>query len=114
MQLKNSFSSETRELFVWNYECWICGMNKQDAAHHIKGRSSASPLNFCPLHNTVCHIGNGKLATFDVQTQLLKKTFEFLKKNKYELVAEDKRFIKKNIRHYAQFLPNTYVKGLIK
>jgi hypothetical protein len=114
MQLKNNFSDETREIFVWTYECWVCGMNRQDAAHHILGRISASPLNFAPVHNTRCHIGNGNLSTFVMQNQLLKKTFDFLQRRKYLLTAEDKKFIKNNIRHYATFLTQSDIKRLIK
>ncbi len=59
MQLKNDFSTETRNIFAWNYTCWWCGRNHANALHHIKGRSSNSPLNACPINNNSCHIGNG-------------------------------------------------------
>lgn len=104
MILKNSFTSETRELFMWNYECWICQMNNWDAAHHILGRISNSPLNFCPLHNTDCHIGNGTLSTFDVQKKMLAKTYQFLMSSGYILTDYDKIFISKNKKYYKNII----------
>lgn len=114
VQLNNPFSDETRELFVWNYACWICGMNGIDAAHHILGRRFSSSLNFCPIHNTVCHLNNGSLNRFEVQAKLLKKTLDFLQNIQYELVDEDKEFIRKNVRHYEQFLSKTDIKRLTR
>ena len=93
MILKNPFSPETRELFIWNYDCWICNMNNWDSGHHILGRISASPLNFCPIHNQKCHLKNGKLSTFEVRKELLAKTYEYLKKSGYILTDEDRLFI---------------------
>lgn len=104
MILKNSFTPETRELFMWNYECWICQMNNWDAAHHILGRVSASPLNFCPLHNSVCHLSNGKLSTFVVRKQLLKKTYDFLISSGYLLTDADKLFILTNKVYYKNII----------
>ena len=112
MRLRNEFTQETKELFVWNYECWICKMNHWNAFHHIKGRSSDSPLNACPINNEVCHIGNGKLATFDMQTELLKKTFDYLVKIQYELTDEDKRFIRTNKKHYEKFLSKQTLRNI--
>jgi|SRR3989304_61987 len=100
MILKNSFSPETRELFIWKYDCDWCQLNSWDAGHHILGRISASPLNFCTLHNQKCHIGNGKLATFEVQKKLLAKTYEYLKKSGYVLTNEDQSFVLKNKKYY--------------
>jgi len=112
MRLRNDFTSETRELFTWNYECWWCGQNHWNAFHHIKGRSSSSPLNACPINNEVCHIGNGKLATFDVQTTLLKKTFEYLVKINYSITDDDKKFIKSNKQHYEKFLSKQTLRNI--
>jgi len=114
MQLKNDFSTETRNIFAWNYTCWWCGRNHANALHHIKGRSSNSPLNACPINNNSCHIGNGKLATFEVQTKLLEKTFNYLMSVKYSLTAEDKQFIKINRLHYEQFISKQHINKLTK
>ena len=75
--LKNRFSSETRHVWLYWYDCLICGMNQIDTLHHIVSPSSRlyvdgdhneSVLNSCPIHNMKhpsaggeipnCHIGN--------------------------------------------------------
>jgi hypothetical protein len=98
--LKNSFSEETRELFTWNEECWVCSENGWDCIHHILGRVSDSPLNCAPIHNFRCHIGNGKLATFAMKSKLLKKTLKYLLQKGYVLTEKDKAFKKKYFRYY--------------
>ena len=104
MRLKNPFKAETRELFIWNYDCWICDMNGWDSGHHILGRISSSPLNFCPIHNQKCHLGNGKLVTFEVRKKLLKKTYEYLKKSRYDFTSKDRSFIAKNKKYYKDII----------
>ena len=98
--LKNNFTEETKELFTWNEECWVCPENGWDCLHHILGRVSNSPLNAAPIHNFKCHIGNGKLARFEVKKKLLKKTFKYLMTKEYVLTEKDKKFKKKNERYY--------------
>jgi len=100
MILKNSFSPETREIWIWWYSCFYCGKNQWDCLHHILGRASSSILNSAPLHNDVCHLNNGKLATFDIRKKLLKKTLEFLKKNKYVLTDDDIQFMQQYKKYY--------------
>ena len=100
VKLKNAFSEETRELFAFNYKCFWCGQNHYNCLHHILGRISNSPLNACPLGNFECHIGNGKLATFDAKRKLLKKTEEYLNDQEYVLTKEDKEFKKKYNKYY--------------
>ena len=100
MKLTNNFSDETRELFIWNNECWWCGTNKPDALHHIVGRKSDRPLNAAPIHNFKCHIGNGKLDTFKNKNKLLNKTLIYLKQNGYKLTTEDKKFMEKHKKLY--------------
>lgn len=104
MILKNSFSPETRELFIWLYECAWCNQNRWDAGHHILGRISNSPLNFCPIHNQKCHIGNGFLSRFEVKKKLLSQTYEYLKRTGYVLTDEDELFISKNKRYYKDII----------
>ena len=106
MDLQYPFSDDTRDLFFWNQLCFWCGMNKWTDLHHILGRVSNSPLNACPIHNQRCHIGNGKLGTFEVQCKLLAKTFLFLSTQGYRLTINDKMFIRRFKNHYKQFLPN--------
>lgn len=112
MQLQNSFTEHSKALFIWHYACMWCGQSKWSDLHHILGRCSASILNASTLHNNVCHIGNGKLATFEVQSLLLKKTFDFLQKQKYVLTVEDIEFINKHKKHYATFLPAKHIKHI--
>jgi len=100
MKLRNNFSTEDRELWIWWYTCFYCGKNQWNCLHHILGRSSSSILNSAPLHNIGCHIGNGKLATFEVQKKLLKKTYEYLMSNGYSLTEDDTMFIQKNKKYY--------------
>src|SRR3990172_7761007 len=95
MQL--DFTQQTRELFQWNYECFVCGRNGQDVLHHILGRESNSPLNSCPVHNFSCHLENsGQLNTDKMKGKLLRKTRQFLVDNNYKLTKDDLNFIEKN------------------
>lgn len=100
MKLQNNFSEENRALFIWNYNCFWCGRSGCDALHHILGRISDSPLNACPIHNQICHIGNGDLSTFEVKKNLLQKTLKYLLKNEYILTAKDKKFKEENRKYY--------------
>lgn len=103
-RMQNEFTNETRELFRWNYECFICGKNNQDALHHILGRENNSPLNVCPIHNFSCHLENsGQLNTDKIKGKLLRKVRQFLVDNNYQLTEDDLRFIEKYDRLY-----NTY------
>lgn len=97
---KNNFINETRELFFWNEKCWSCGMNHFDCLHHILNRISNSPLNAAPINNIECHIGNGKLSTFEIQKKFLKKTLTYLLQTGYILTKNDKKFKKKYQRYY--------------
>jgi hypothetical protein len=101
MKLDNPFTDDTRRLFFYNYECFWCKQNGWDAAHHILGRVSNSPLNFCPIHNIKCHIGNYELDSFEAQSKLLKQTLRFLLADGYILTEEDKQFKKEYARFYT-------------
>lgn len=100
MKLKNNFTEETRELFVWNKKCWWCGMSHVNCLHHILGHVSNSPLNAAPINNFDCHIGNGKLSQFEVRKKLLKKTFVYLSDSGYILTKKDKTFKEKYSHYY--------------
>lgn len=100
MKLRNGFTEETRRLFMYNYSCFYCKQNGWDAGHHILGRVSNSPLNFCPIHNLKCHIGNGRLDGFEVQSKLLKLTKAYLEAENYRLTEQDREFLKKYSKYY--------------
>lgn len=89
----NEFTPETKELFTRTTKCWWCGRQHSNCLHHIMGRVSSSPLNACPLNNFDCHIGNGRLATFNVRSILLNKTMLYLMNIDYALKNEDIEFI---------------------
>jgi DNA-directed RNA polymerase subunit RPC12/RpoP len=115
--VNNDFTSQTRGLFSWNYECWICGRNTQDALHHILGRGHSSdlensPLNACPICNFNCHIGNGKLTDFEIRIKLLEKTFIFLVKNNYQLSKKDYLFIEKYSNYYDRVFKNLFTASI--
>lgn len=103
--LHNGFSSETRNLFLYNNECWECGTNKPDAGHHIVGRGlgdstlETSPLNFAPLHNQRCHIGRS--FTDEITGYYLVHTFHYLtEKCRYVPTDQDLAFKAKYQRLY--------------
>lgn len=105
--MSNEFSISTRQLFMDNYECWICKMNNWDCLHHIVGRAKSknncesSPLNAAPLHNYKCHIQiHGRLLKDDKIRYLLQKTYVYLTDRGYELTNLDKTFIKKYKKYY--------------
>jgi hypothetical protein len=103
MQLRNDFTTETKDLFAWCYQCFWCGQNGWDCFHHILGRVSNSPLNACPIHNMKCHIHNGELSKFSTEKMLLKRTLEYLLENNYELTQQDIDFMKSYSTHYDDF-----------
>jgi hypothetical protein len=98
--MRNEFSLATKELFFWNNECWECKMSHANCLHHILNRVSNSPLNAAPLNNFSCHIGNGKLSTFEIRKKLLNKTLLYLKENGYVLDSKDREFKEKYKNYY--------------
>ena len=100
MKLRNPFTDETRRLFMYDYACHWCGQNNWDAAHHILGRVSNSPLNFCLIHNITCHIGNYALDSFESRSKLLKQTLQYLIGEGYILTEEDIEFKNKYSQYY--------------
>lgn len=83
--LRNRFSEETRNQWIFWYGCMICGENRIDALHHIispsshlyvDGKHNESVLNSCPIHNMKCHIGNeSHLYKDETISHLLGKTY---------------------------------------
>lgn len=100
MFLKNAFSTETRELWFYYYNCNWCGQSGPDALHHILGRVSNSPYNSSPIHNLKCHIGNARLDSFENRSKLLVKTKEYLDSEGYRPTAQDLTFLSENSKYY--------------
>lgn len=104
IKLRNDFSEETRALFIYNFECWVCGKNTWNAGHHILGRGLGdsnlenSPLNFAPICNETCHLNKG----FNEEDKkiMLQKTIKWLFKQGYKLTKKDEKFIIKYYRYY--------------
>jgi len=103
--MKNNFSEETRALFIFRYDCDICGSNKNLELHHIKGRVSDSPCNASLLcHN--CHYKhhNKKPFTEEQKKQMLQKTFKWLCKIDYKFTRKDGEFFLKHKKYYSEFI----------
>lgn len=96
--------------FIFNKKCFYCGeyQNKLghgiDAFHHIMKRSSNSILNACPIHNEICHLGNGTIHQFDTRVMLLGRTMFYLINQGYKLTAKDEQFISDNTQYYNAVL----------
>jgi hypothetical protein len=122
--LSNRFSEETRHVWEYWYACLLCGMNQQDALHHIvspssrhyvEGKHNESVFNSCPIHNQThpsastmarqgiegygvtksCHIGNEAYLYSDEGIgTLLNATAEALKSLSYLPNANDRVFLR--------------------
>lgn len=91
------FSDNTRILFLDGSKCWKCGIGLaegQGELHHIwhRGRNKikSSPFNASLL----CHNCHEDITNKDNQ-MLMRKTFDYLKKQNYILTNIDNQFIKK-------------------
>ena len=107
MKLKNNFSQEDRNIYLDNYECWICSQNSVDALHHTMGRGGpgstveSSILNSSPVCNFKCHLQrHGFLMTKPQQMKLLHKTYSYLCRIGYNVTTHDKNFIEKYRNYY--------------
>ena len=97
--LLNPFSQDTKELFLYNYNCWECGKSSEGlSGHHILKRVSNSPLNLAPLC-PACH-AKGDIHWFSKRSKYLKKTLNYLKTIKYKLTNKDKLFLEKYKMYY--------------
>ncbi len=90
MNLRNPFSPETKNLYLWNHECWVCGCNQVAELHHIWGRVSSSAFNSAPVCRP-CH--DAMLMTQTVRVNLFKKTVHFLERQSYEILENDRKFL---------------------
>lgn len=95
MKLRNNFTEETRNLYLYRYDCDRCGSNVMLELHHIRGRCSNSPLNASILcHDCHGHVGHKK----EEEQILFAKNLQFLVREGYELTSEDLDFLTKNGR----------------
>jgi len=93
MQLRNPFSLNTRNLFLYVYSCFLCRRSDRGLElHHIVGRDSNSAFNACPLC-TVCHAIMKH--TQEEERELFFIVFKFLFTEKYKPDENDYSFLKK-------------------
>lgn len=94
MKLRNSFTNETRLLFIDAWFCFKCGKNQEIELHHIIGRDSNSPYNAIPLcHN--CH--EAVTHEDEEEARFMYKTYKFLTITDFEPAEEDKVFYKQHL-----------------
>lgn len=89
---KNPFGDEVRKHFLFEKNCWDCGINRNLELDHILGRVSDSILNAylnCrACHNAKSHRDDGKRLTramlfaLSEEIQFSKKDLKFYKKNR--------------------------------
>lgn len=98
MKLRNNFSNNTRNLFLYSYNCWICGRSDKGLElHHSLGRVSNSSLNaFCICMECHSHIGHSK----EEESKCLQTTMRWLLKQGYELTKKDIEFYNNNKNLY--------------
>lgn len=93
MYLSNPFSQQTRLLYLYRYDCDLCGRNGQGRGglqlHHIFGRVSSSPLNASLLCGE-CHSHMGH--SFEEQKKLLHINLKFLALSNYHSSSENQGF----------------------
>lgn len=93
--MRNEFSKETKQFFYISRYCMLCGrVDLPIELHHICWRISNSPLNCIRICKT-CHekIDHSK----DYERMLFIKTYNFLKKQKYNITNDDKQFLIDNL-----------------
>lgn len=107
MPLSNDFTEKTRSLWIFRYDCDICGCNRNLELHHILGRISNSPLNASLLCNS-CHYRNHSQQPFteEEKMMILQKTIKWLLKNNYQFSEKDNIFILNNKKYYDQSIIN--------
>jgi hypothetical protein len=115
LRKNKSFSDDTRNLFCYNYECFVCGKNNWDALHHINGgrfEEADSPLNACPINNYPCHIG--QVFNEEITVSFLSKTLRYLYLNHYEFTEKDLKYICRFQNLYDKNENNKKIINLIK
>lgn len=95
MQLKNPFSNETRNLYLYRYDCDKCGSNQMLELHHICGRVSNSPLNASLVcHDCHSHLNHNE----EEEKRHFNTNLAFLLKIRYKPTENDIQFLKNNSR----------------
>ena len=94
MQLKNPFTNETRNLYLYCYSCFNCGRSDLGLElHHVIGRSSSSPFNAFPIclacHGRACHSQEEEQKYFAINLR-------FLHSIGYKPTEEDLQFLREN------------------
>lgn len=104
MQLDNAFPLEVKTLYLYRYDCSICGSNGNNrgglSLHHITGRTkgnwwTASALNSCLVCGT-CHEALNH--NEEEEQYLFNLTLTFLFDSEYKLVEIDLVFLQNNPR----------------
>lgn len=98
MNLRNAFSQDTRNLFLYEHSCWLTGRSDKGLElHHIRGRVSNSPLN-AYLINPEAHSHLGH--TQEEEAKFLQHTLRWLLRQGYELTKKDIEFYNTNKHLY--------------
>jgi len=102
VRLQNPFSEDTRNLFLYEYNCWTCGRSDRGLEiHHSLGRCNNSPLNAyltCPPCHS--HYNHNQ----QEEARFLQKTIKWLLKQQYELTPKDIEFYQQNKHLYEMEL----------
>jgi hypothetical protein len=100
VRLRNPFSTDTRNLFLYVHWCFSCGRSDLGLeAHHIYGRTSSSAFNLAPVCLR-CHSHMGH--STKEQRELLKETTKYLLSTvHYNPTADDMIFLE---RHEKDFI----------
>jgi uncharacterized protein YbaR (Trm112 family) len=115
MQLKNPFPQEVRLLYLYEWQCRLCGSNGSGCLelHHIMGRISCSVFNsflICPeCHGNMCH-------SQEEEQKLFAKTFMWCYNIGYKPNHDDLKFIEENYerlftKDLKQWLSNLNLKN---
>lgn len=93
MRLRNPFTTDTRNLFLYEFGCWGCGRSDLGLElHHLHGRESNSPLNAC-LICPRCHSKGQR--DVDFRGCMHKKILDFLETRDYTFTDDDNAFYDK-------------------
>lgn len=115
--LQYRFNPIDKEAWMFWRKCMWCGQNDWDCLHHIispssmnhkHGKFNESIFNSSPMHNSGCHLDNGRLHHGDVEIKLLDKTMQALKIQGYELTENDQEFFDAYHESHFKKINNVY------
>lgn len=93
MKLRNPFPQEVKLLYLYRYDCDLCGSNQMLELHHIVGRSSNSAFNASLL----CHKCHGGMSHHvEEETRLYEANRRQLQRIGYVATDKDLQFLKDN------------------